>query len=261
MREHMQLVMKSSLWRASAEARLLYVAMVATCGKGGVVELSADELCSLANIPHNLFDRCIAELKTSEIAKQSGCRLMEDKKGRINLWYSGEEKPQEKGEKPVNLFGEPEKPATSKATVKAMAVELVEDVNRLSGRDFKPVQSTLAPIMERIKEVDGDMEGIKKMLATKKEEWGGNPEMWKYYNPITLFRAKNFHTYYGNRDLPVVKKAAMPAWLRRKDLTEKIAKSPANFSSVYFNPNHTKEQKEALIAMRKELATLGMPNE
>lgn len=92
------------------------------------------------------------------------------------------------------------------------ASDVIDLINKISGKDFRKVESNLVPISERLREDGVDFEGVAKMLRRQWELWkdtftkDDQPRpMREYFQPSTLFRPKNFGNYYASRDLPITK--------------------------------------------------------
>jgi uncharacterized phage protein (TIGR02220 family) len=85
------------------------------------------------------------------------------------------------------------------------ASEILMHLNQTAGSKYRPVEANLKPIRERLKEVEGDVDGVRVMITRQNTKWRGT-EMAGFMRPLTLFRPSNFHGYYGARDLPVERK-------------------------------------------------------
>lgn len=93
-------------------------------------------------------------------------------------------------------------PKTEKALTSARV--LIRYLNEKAGRKFTETDSNLRLVQCRINDVEGDLDGCKKMIARQVERWGNDPKMREYLRIETLFRASKFISYYDNRDLPVI---------------------------------------------------------
>lgn len=85
------------------------------------------------------------------------------------------------------------KPAKSNLH-KEQAKELLKFLNSLTGRNFRPVATTLKPIICRLKE-GVSFQQCKTLIAYMHNQWGEKPEMERYLRPSTLFRPSKFEDY------------------------------------------------------------------
>jgi uncharacterized phage protein (TIGR02220 family) len=76
------------------------------------------------------------------------------------------------------------------------AREVLGFLNAKTGRDFRPVDANLAPIMARMKE-GATMREFRAVVARKCREWSGDEKMAQYLRPATLFNATKFAQYVG----------------------------------------------------------------
>jgi hypothetical protein len=79
-------------------------------------------------------------------------------------------------------------------------------LNLLTGAKFNPPIHELDQIAARLQETGGDVAGVDKMLRRQVALWKDDPKSRAWLKPGTLF-GPNFHDYYGQRDLIVVKTA------------------------------------------------------
>ncbi len=74
-------------------------------------------------------------------------------------------------------------------------------LNEKTGRNYRPVKSTLDLIAGRLrgesKETAVDVQTCKSMIAKKARDWLPKPEMSPYLRPKTLFSKTNFEQYLG----------------------------------------------------------------
>lgn len=75
------------------------------------------------------------------------------------------------------------------------ACHLLSFLNEKTGKKFKPVASNLDPIKARLKEYTRDE--IQMVIANRCMTWERDEKMMQYLRPLTLFRASNFSSYYG----------------------------------------------------------------
>lgn len=82
------------------------------------------------------------------------------------------------------------------------AMEIIAWLNHVACRKFTSSEAYIKAILPRLAEVNGDVEGVKQMIARQVAIWQGT-DMERYLDPITLFRPSNFPKYYDQRDLPI----------------------------------------------------------
>lgn len=76
------------------------------------------------------------------------------------------------------------------------AVEVLEFLNQKTGRYYRPVDTTLKMISERLKS-GVTVSQCKQVIAVKARKWRGDPKMDEYLRPKTLFNKTNFEQYLG----------------------------------------------------------------
>ncbi len=79
---------------------------------------------------------------------------------------------------------------------KTEAKEVLEFLNRKTGKAFRCVDTNLRPIIERLKS-GIEVQDCKTVIARKHRDWSKDPKMSGYLRPATLFRASNFESYLG----------------------------------------------------------------
>lgn len=132
-------------------------------------------------------------------------------------------------------------------------------MRELSGRPFREVDSNLLPIAARLEEPEVTQEGVLQMLRREWENRRGDPEQEKWYQPQTIFRAKNFDGYYSARELPARarKEPEEPAWRQTQRVEDAIAVHPANREWVgYRAENVTEADREAFRNLKLQRAKL-----
>lgn len=73
-------------------------------------------------------------------------------------------------------------------------IEILNLLNELAGKRFKPIKSNLAPIKARLK--DGyTVQELKEIVQVKTLEWKNNEVMNAHLCPTTLFRPSNTDKY------------------------------------------------------------------
>jgi uncharacterized phage protein (TIGR02220 family) len=76
-----------------------------------------------------------------------------------------------------------------------LAKEVINFLRKKTGRNYRYVETTLKPIMMRLKE-GISVQQCKQVIARKHMEWGHKPELEKYLRPSTLFSKSNFYDKY-----------------------------------------------------------------
>jgi uncharacterized phage protein (TIGR02220 family) len=79
---------------------------------------------------------------------------------------------------------------------------ILECLNAVAGRDFKPVAANLQHIQARLNEGAGVFE-CNVMIQRMVKLWGNDPKMRQYLRPETLFNATKFQGYYQARHDPL----------------------------------------------------------
>jgi uncharacterized phage protein (TIGR02220 family) len=74
--------------------------------------------------------------------------------------------------------------------------EVLEYLNRLTGRKFRAVPETLKPIQARLK-AGFSVARLKEIALLKSDEWGKDEKMAEYLRPKTLYNATNCANYDG----------------------------------------------------------------
>ncbi len=81
---------------------------------------------------------------------------------------------------------------------------IIHFLNEQAGRSYQERASNFKLICGRLEEVDGDVDGVKRMIVRQCRLWKGDPKMCECLTVDTLFRKSNFGKYYDNRDFPVM---------------------------------------------------------
>lgn len=79
---------------------------------------------------------------------------------------------------------------------KTEAIEVLTFLNEITGREYRFVEGTLAPIVARLKS-DATVEDCRTVVVRKWREWKGDAKMQAYLRPKTLFSRENFENYLG----------------------------------------------------------------
>ena len=90
--------------------------------------------------------------------------------------------------------------------MKLEAVIVLTHLNSATGRAFRQCDSTITLIEQRLREVDGDVNGIKQMISRQVRLWGSDPKMVEYLRPTTLFQRSKFQDYYDQRNEPTIRR-------------------------------------------------------
>lgn len=86
--------------------------------------------------------------------------------------------------------------SSKQITTKDQAKEVLDFLNRKTGRNFRPVPVHLEMIEARLKE-GYSLEDLKAVVAMKVREWLHDEVMTKYLQPGTLFNRSKFSNYVG----------------------------------------------------------------
>jgi uncharacterized phage protein (TIGR02220 family) len=83
-----------------------------------------------------------------------------------------------------------------KAKLKSEATELLEFLNWRVAKNFKPVEATLKPIINRLAE-GADIATCKAIIVRRWRLWSTDEKMQEYLRPATIFAKQNFWNYHG----------------------------------------------------------------
>lgn len=112
-----------------------------------------------------------------------------DKQNDMPINNKKEEK-EEKEEKEKDIYSDRDYSAISK--------QILDHLNRKTGKAFKYSKASLEPIIARLSEGYTMSECIK-VIDIKYNEWNNNSEMRQYLAPDTLFRASKFPRYLNQQ--------------------------------------------------------------
>ena len=90
------------------------------------------------------------------------------------------------------LSGKPD-PVPVSAKKSGDSVRILEHLNRVSGKAFKPVAANLELIEARLREAS--VEDVLAVIDRQAAKWGSDEKMSEYLRPATLFNRKNFAQY------------------------------------------------------------------
>lgn len=103
------------------------------------------------------------------------------------------------------------------------AVRWLDELNRLTDKNFRPVESTLQTIVARIKE-GYTYEQAERVIRNRWEKWAGDEKMEEFLRPSTLFRKTKFPEYLTEAlmycDCGCALKLIDPRWKNSHDLPE-----------------------------------------
>jgi uncharacterized phage protein (TIGR02220 family) len=80
--------------------------------------------------------------------------------------------------------------------LKSQAIEILQFLNKKTGRIYRPVDTNLKLIIARLKTGVTVMD-CRQVIVKKTREWKGNPKMAEYLRPATLFKEDKFEQYLG----------------------------------------------------------------
>lgn len=89
----------------------------------------------------------------------------------------------------------PKKPKANTAEIEAAAVRLIEHLNAVAGRNFRPVAANIANIARVLRSKEGTEDDIRLVIEYKTSRWGNDPHMRDSLNPETLCRPSKFARY------------------------------------------------------------------
>lgn len=86
---------------------------------------------------------------------------------------------------------------TPLARYRAEAVEVLEFLNKKTGKHYRAVDSNVRLVASILAERQGDTTTLYQVIAKKRREWGADEKMRNYLRPKTLFNKTNFAQYEG----------------------------------------------------------------
>lgn len=88
-----------------------------------------------------------------------------------------------------------DKAAAKKAEIEAAAVRLIEHLNAVAGRNFRPVAANINNIARVLRSKEGTEDDIRLVIDYKTSRWANDPHMRDSLNPETLCRPSKFSRY------------------------------------------------------------------
>ena len=89
----------------------------------------------------------------------------------------------------------PKKPKANTAEIDAAAVRLIEHLNTVAGRNFRPVAANINNIARVLRSKEGTEDDVRLVIDFKTSRWGNDPHMRDSLNPETLCRPSKFARY------------------------------------------------------------------
>ena len=143
-----------------------------------------------------------ATKKTAPRAKQTANTAKEQSFGNPEFVQEAENHTEESLEmaQPVGKADKlpAEKPKKSKANtaeIEAAAVRLIEHLNAVAGRNFRPVAANIANFARVLRSKEGTEDDIRLVIDYKTSRWVNDPHMRDSLNPETLCRPSKFSRY------------------------------------------------------------------
>ena len=120
-----------------------------------------------------------------------------------------------------------------KSATEQTAAELLEILNQMAGKAFRPVAGNLNPIISALNR--GELrEDIEAAISYKSAEWGKNPEMHRHLNPTTLCRPANLPRYIDEARTEKMKLTGAMPDLKRIQRAASWARAAQNFNKEPF---------------------------
>jgi len=101
----------------------------------------------------------------------------------------------------VSFISEQNQVKQKNESFKSQALEILEFLNEKTGKKFRPVDTNLKLIMARLKSGVTVID-CRQVIAKKNREWKGDPKMFEWLRPKTLFNVDNFEQYIGELVIP-----------------------------------------------------------
>lgn len=134
-----------------------------------------------------------------------------------------------------------------------LAEGVLRFLNEKTGQLFPATPLFLREIALRLREVNQDVVGMRRMIESRVQAWSGDAKMAQHLNPGTLFKEEKFPNYWGQREMSFA-----PGGIeeRKMALRGKIEKSRANRQSAFHSSQATEEERSELKKWRSELEQL-----
>lgn len=102
--------------------------------------------------------------------------------------------------------------AEERKQAKSDAKKVLEWVNEIGGKNYKPRETHLKFIEDRLRTKDVTLEGVRQMLEHKWSKWKGTDQE-QYWRPQTLFNKTKFEQYYDEKDfVSKAKESTVDSW-------------------------------------------------
>jgi uncharacterized phage protein (TIGR02220 family) len=185
--------------------------------------MTTEQLARLVGEPHASVKKGLAELETAGVFSRTddGCiysrRMVKDERLRNVRAEAGKlggnpnllgGKVNQTDNHPPKQSPTPSSSSSSSSSEESKALsgkpdphrqdakEILSFLNEKTGKNYRPVDATLKPIIARLK--DGtSVDDIRAVIAKKCREWLPDEKMAEYLRPKTLFNATNFANYEG----------------------------------------------------------------
>lgn len=102
----------------------------------------------------------------------------------------------------------PKKPKANTAEIEAAAVRLIEHLNVVAGRNFRPVAANINHFARVLRSKDGTEDDIRLVIDFKTSRWGNDPHMRDSLNPETLCRPSKFARYLDEANATINQKVS-----------------------------------------------------
>jgi uncharacterized phage protein (TIGR02220 family) len=89
----------------------------------------------------------------------------------------------------------PKKPKANTVEIDAAAVRLIEHLNTVAGRNFRPVAANINHFARVLRAKEGTEDDVRLVIDFKTSRWGNDPHMRDSLNPETLCRPSKFARY------------------------------------------------------------------
>jgi uncharacterized phage protein (TIGR02220 family) len=166
--------------------------------------LTSEDLATMTGFPEEIFRKALEFFSSPKMGwltvdNQQPTVLTADAAGKTAepQQVAGGKQPEENRREGKGIEGN---------RIESTASGILLFLNLVAGRSFRETTENLKIISDRLAEVNGDVEGVKKMIERQCQNWIGT-EFQQYLRPETLFRKSKFHSYYDDRNQAPFKNA------------------------------------------------------
>jgi uncharacterized phage protein (TIGR02220 family) len=155
-----------------------------------------DLISVIKSLPHVSLSEDVNEHGAYTVSWRNWYKYQTDPTHALRLKRARARREEKRRDSSLRPKKDSEKTPQTPQGVRGQAREILEFLNEKSGAKFRPVPTTIDPIVARLKS-GASVSDCRAVIARQAREWNGNPDMAKYLRPSTLFRASKFEDYLG----------------------------------------------------------------